>query len=147
VYAGRLYFDDDEQNQMFQLFGLSAEQKLEVEDDVLEHEYTQDEFTGHISQGRKRVSPLQDRVLPLTSRPLMFMQGWLVVCRKGQDVSQTPMGYLCRGRKMEMDVAGLSDVVNDDLEEHEMENGAEAEKDPWSSLIEGFKGISITEVA
>jgi len=77
----------------------------------------------------------------------MFMQEWLAVCRKGQDVSHTPMGYLCRGRKLEMDIAGLSDVVTENLEEHEVDKGPDAEKDPLSSLIEGFKGISITEVA
>ena len=33
-----------------------------------------------------------------TARPLTFMQDWLTERRKGQDITNTPMGYLCQGK-------------------------------------------------
>ena len=33
-----------------------------------------------------------------THRPLSFLREWLSVCRKGQDILQTPMGYMCQKR-------------------------------------------------
>jgi hypothetical protein len=30
--------------------------------------------------------------------PLDFLLEWLTVCRKGQDIMHTPMGYICQGR-------------------------------------------------
>ena len=33
-------------------------------------------------------------------RPLMFLQEWLALRRKGQDFSHTPMGHLCQGKPL-----------------------------------------------
>ena len=32
--------------------------------------------------------------------PTKFLQEWLTLCRKGQDVTHTPMGYICQGRPL-----------------------------------------------
>lgn len=36
----------------------------------------------------------------LCKKPLVFLREWLAVRRKGQDFSRTPMGYVCRSRKL-----------------------------------------------
>lgn len=35
-----------------------------------------------------------------THNPLAFLLEWLTVCRKGQDIMHTPMGYICQGRPL-----------------------------------------------
>lgn len=35
-----------------------------------------------------------------TNNPLAFLLDWLTVCRKGQDIMHTPMGYICQGRPL-----------------------------------------------
>jgi hypothetical protein len=32
--------------------------------------------------------------------PVDFLLEWLTVCRKGQDIMHTPMGYICQGRPL-----------------------------------------------
>ena len=42
-----------------------------------------------------------DTFLPFNSfaeKPLQFMQEWLAIRRRGQDISHTPMGYICQGK-------------------------------------------------
>jgi hypothetical protein len=35
-----------------------------------------------------------------TKNPVNFLLEWLTLCRKGQDIMHTPMGYLCQGRPL-----------------------------------------------
>jgi hypothetical protein len=35
-----------------------------------------------------------------TKNPVDFLLEWLMVCRKGQDIMHTPMGYICQGRPL-----------------------------------------------
>ncbi|MCJ1402282.1 hypothetical protein MMC11_005502 [Xylographa trunciseda] len=35
-----------------------------------------------------------------TKNPVDFLLEWLTVCRKGQDIMHTPMGYICQGRPL-----------------------------------------------
>ncbi|KAH8590942.1 hypothetical protein B0O99DRAFT_690999 [Bisporella sp. PMI_857] len=35
-----------------------------------------------------------------TKDPVDFLLEWLTVCRKGQDIMHTPMGYICQGRPL-----------------------------------------------
>jgi hypothetical protein len=36
-------------------------------------------------------------------KPREFVAEWLGVCRKGQDISRTPMGYLLQGRRLRLE--------------------------------------------
>jgi hypothetical protein len=31
-----------------------------------------------------------------TTDPINFLLDWLTLCRKGQDIMRTPMGYICQ---------------------------------------------------
>lgn len=57
------------------------------------------------------------------------MQEWLALCRKGQDVSQTPMGFLCRGRKLDADVNSLLELAENDQSEERHTNEEKDEDD------------------
>jgi hypothetical protein len=35
-----------------------------------------------------------------TKNPVNFLLEWLTLCRKGQDIMHTPMGYVCQGRPL-----------------------------------------------
>ena len=35
-----------------------------------------------------------------TMNPVDFLLEWLTLCRKGQDIMHTPMGYVCQGRPL-----------------------------------------------
>jgi hypothetical protein len=35
-----------------------------------------------------------------TKNPISFLLEWLTLCRKGQDIMHTPMGYICQGRSL-----------------------------------------------
>lgn len=41
-----------------------------------------------------------EAVVRLGNKALDFVAEWLVHCRRGQDILQTPMGYLCQGRPL-----------------------------------------------
>jgi len=102
---------------------------------------------GSVSQLRKRVQPEEKPLLPFTSHPLIFMQEWLAICRKGQDVSQTPMGFLCRGRKLDTDITDCLELVDNDqsagldvVADREKEEDADSEHD---MLEEEFDDLSL----
>ena len=67
-------------------------------------------------------------LLPFSPHPLLFMQELLTLRRKGQDISQSPMGFLCRGRKLELggeaDVPVVSSTSEDEIGT-DLETGAE----------------------
>jgi hypothetical protein len=41
-----------------------------------------------------------EHVGTFTKNPINFLLEWLTLCRKGQDIMRTPMGYLCQGRPL-----------------------------------------------
>jgi len=56
------------------------------------------------------------------------MQELLTLRRKGQDISQSPMGFLCRGRKLELGGEGEAPVVSSTSEDEvatDVETGTE----------------------
>ncbi|KAF3904517.1 hypothetical protein AA313_de0210125 [Arthrobotrys entomopaga] len=73
IFAGRLYFSFEHSNSLVKYVGL--ENKLQEEGEVGE-------------------SPL------FATRPLLFLQEWLTLKRKGQDFLHTPMGYLCQSKML-----------------------------------------------
>ena len=100
IYAGRLYFDLDSQcGAVYEFLGLAlpttatAALKIKSTDadpifDMASEEVKQDE----------------PKLEPFCSNPLLFIQEWLAIRRKGQDFSQTMMGEICRGRKLEREI-------------------------------------------
>ena len=41
-----------------------------------------------------------EHVSIFTNDPVNFLLEWLTLCRKGQDIMHTPMGYVCQGRPL-----------------------------------------------
>ena len=99
IFAGRLYFDFHEQSHaLYRFLGLpppaSPVQNTLTELDLWQELPFDDAPIGHREPG------------PFSPSPLLFMQEWLAIRRNGQDFSQTMMGELCRGRKLEAEGKG-----------------------------------------
>ena len=106
IFAGRLYFDFQEQSHaLYPSLGLpqpaSAVQNAPTELDLWQELPFDDAPKGHREPE------------PFSPSPLLFMQEWLAVRRKGQDFSQTMMGELCRGRRLEIEQEARSDTIQE----------------------------------
>lgn len=105
LFAGRLYFDfDDQYVAVCDAMGLSCP-------DVASNTSSRGQKTNNTTLGKQAQKA---RPEPFSPEPLLFMQEWLAIRRKGQDFSQTMMGKLCQGRRLERD-----DVVEQDVEVEE----------------------------
>ena len=88
LFSGRLYIGIDEYTAVLKY--------LEQDDQndtnrAMNYINTQEQGMLSRRQGKSTFS---------TSEPLNFLQDWLAVRRKGQDISYTPMGYVCQGRQI-----------------------------------------------
>jgi len=108
LFSGRLYFDFQEQSRvLYEALGLPppvpALIKLPTSLTELDlwHEFP------------FRESQVDRRQEPFSTAPLLFMQEWLAIRRKGQDFSQTMMGELCRGRRLEAERFGNADKLKE----------------------------------
>ena len=91
IFAGRTYFDYD--NQYFavcEALGLPVPESRSAD---LDREMP-------FSKGDATLEPF-------SPSPLLFMQEWIAVRRKGQDFSQTMMGEVCRGRRLDTSEDGV----------------------------------------
>ena len=65
------------------------------------HDDTVDEFEAKNSVVEQSVSQPQPRSTAFCAKPLVFLQEWLAIRRKGQDFAHTPMGYVCQGKRLD----------------------------------------------
>ena len=117
IFAGRTYFDYDEQYfPVCEALGLPVPESRSADLD------------------REMPFPKGDALRePFSPFPLLFMQEWIAVRCKGQDFSQTMMGEICHGRRLDrVDVDGVLGEVEVDGEGEEgdepFENGEEEEE-------------------
>lgn len=88
IFAGRTYFDYDSQHSaMCEALGLPQPAPRTTDIDREMPFSADDDAHG----------PME----PFSPSPLLFMQEWLAVRRKGQDFSQTMMGEICQGRRLD----------------------------------------------
>ena len=115
IFAGRTYFDYDKQYPaVCEALGLPIPPPRTAD---LDREMP---FGDEGEWARQPFSPF----------PLLFMQEWLAVRRKGQDFSQTMMGEICRGRKLDKpDAKELEDADGPAEELLEVEEEAIEEQD------------------
>ena len=68
---------------------------------------------------------------PFSPNPLPFMQDWLAVRRKGQDFSQTMMGEICQGRRVDKEAESeeMVDEAEDEVDEEVEAAGQDVEVD------------------
>ena len=76
IFAGRLYINFPERAPLTKYLQLADKTSTESPQSSIEH------------------------VGISTKNPVDFLVEWLTVCRKGQDIMHTPMGYICQGRPL-----------------------------------------------
>ena len=102
IFAGRLYFDYKTQSRaVYRALGLPPPPASSaVEEDLPVEELTEMDLWLELPFGD--APPREDvEEGPFCRDPLLFMQEWLAVRRKGQDFSQSMVGQLVRGRRLE----------------------------------------------
>ena len=120
IFAGRLYFYFSEVDTL--------------------REYLQ--LTDNTGTGARQ--SITKRVGGFTKNPIDFLWEWLTLCRKGQDITHTPMGYICQRRPLHKShpffiaqSADTVDVVAPSVEGTINENAEESEdgdtdEDQWT---------------
>jgi hypothetical protein len=76
IFAGRLYIDFAERAPLMKYLQLAGKTDTEA------------------------AQSDNERVGLFTDNPVNFLLEWLTLCRKGQDIIHTPMGYVCQGRPL-----------------------------------------------
>ncbi|KAG0648167.1 hypothetical protein D0Z07_5692 [Hyphodiscus hymeniophilus] len=99
IFAGRLYFEFSEYLLLCEYLGLgendTKSENVEVEDFGLDG-------VGEIDEEAEVMEEpsTENNSKVFCKKPLMFLQEFLALRRKGQDFSHTPMGYLCQGKPL-----------------------------------------------
>lgn len=117
IFAGRLYFDFHNQARaVYQSLGLAPPPPASIdgndpsdkpsETDLWHDLPFNDDYDNDDDDDSRDDTQAKDECPPFCRDPLLFMQEWLAVRRKGQDFSQSMVGQLVRGRRLE--------VVSDD---------------------------------
>ena len=118
IFAGRLYFDfKDQSHAVYQALGLpppasgDGDLSTELTEMDLWHELPFGDLQEETKDG------------PFCENPLLFMQEWLAIRRKGQDFSQSMVGQLIRGGRLEeMDLKEDDVDVGEDVGKDEVED-------------------------
>ncbi|KLU86308.1 hypothetical protein MAPG_05323 [Magnaporthiopsis poae ATCC 64411] len=116
VFAGRLYFEWDEYPVLCQLIGLdpssNPQEHWEDDGDVDEEKgaiATQVDDDGtmaadfDLDQERNRGDTLwwnRSAAAAIATKPLVFLQDWLALRRRGQDFVHTPMGHVTQSKPL-----------------------------------------------
>lgn len=86
IFSGRLYFDFEKEHSLLQLYfgdeSAAVSESLSIPGDNVSSE----------SHGRKFAQMMEN--------PVDFLYDWLALRRKIQDITHTPMGYLCQGKPL-----------------------------------------------
>lgn len=94
IFAGRLYFEYEEYDDLCQYLGSQEASKKP------ERNSEGTLSTVELSTTEEVAAPRALTGQSFTSKPLTFLQQWLSLKRKGQDFVHTPMGYVCQGKSL-----------------------------------------------
>lgn len=123
IFAGRLYFDfKDQARAVYQSLGLPPPPPASINDNDPFNKPSETDLWHELpfddgDDSREDVH-VKGEDPSFCRDPLLFMQEWLAVRRKGQDFSQSMVGQLVRGRRLE--------EVNDEgrgVEDRDVERG------------------------
>ncbi|RYP67972.1 hypothetical protein DL769_005619 [Monosporascus sp. CRB-8-3] len=115
-FAGRLYFEWSEYGSICRMLGIDESAPMLNEADTTEGE-TSDQLTDFETKASAEATtiPMTDgqgdskdtkssrpksQYTGLTPKPFTFTQEYLAVRRRGQEISHTPMGFLCMGKPL-----------------------------------------------
>jgi len=119
IFAGRLYFDFDEYDDLRKYLGLKPLGGQEEEEPLSPTEArTDDEQMDHALS-----SPQQQQKI-FTAKPLQFLQDWLAARRRGQDFTHTPMGHVCQDKPLDASHAFFAKLEQKQQESGSMAAGA-----------------------
>lgn len=119
IFAGRLYFDYDSQcNAVYEILGLTPP----IPATALAIELTEMDLWRELPF--EETAKEDTRQEAFSPHALVFMQEWLAIRRKGQDFSQTMMGEVCRGRKLEREETVKTKEIAVIAEESAMQEAA-----------------------
>lgn len=124
IFSGRLYFRFEEYETLCGYLGLKWQSQAAtfVKDGPARELLVDDEDGDKIDHSP---TDQKNRQYPFTNRPLLFMQEWLTIRRKGQDFALTPMGYICQGKRLAEDGSFL--IENTAGEEVEDPKGSDSD--------------------
>ena len=121
LFAGRLYFEWDEYDDLRKYLGIS----LDSDEKVAE-------------------SPIKSQ--KFTTKPMELLQDWLAVRRRGQDFAHTPMGYVCQDKPLTADHPFFKQSEpRDQTLMHAATNSSTAHATTSVSLYDGTSTVDQTE--
>jgi hypothetical protein len=100
IFAGRLYFEYDEYEDLCQFLGLDKTSRIKDKGEDSEPTDGQSSEEGEDSVDERAVPLAEGQKQSFTARPLTFLQEWLTIRRKGQDFAHTPMGHVCQAKSL-----------------------------------------------
>jgi hypothetical protein len=89
IFAGRLYFEWDEYEEIMSYFGVQLPRE----------------------EGNERTQLASKDAF--ATKPLSFLHDWLAIRRKGQDFEHTPMGFITTGKPLSADHPFFSTIIED----------------------------------
>jgi hypothetical protein len=117
IFAGRLYFEFKEYADLRHYLCFRDEKddiKLpgEISNEIVSYNesYGLDGAADEEADEEETLDTTPRYAQSFTAQPLTFLQKWLAVKRKGQDFTQTPMGYVCQGKPLTADHAFFSET-------------------------------------
>ena len=118
-FAGRLYFEYEEYNDLRAYLGLQdCYQGPEMEDTWSPTEARPIEDIAAISLDDPSSLTYRPRPKTFTTKPLQFLQDWLALRRRGQDFTHTPMGYVCQDKPLNANHAFFAKVEKEEVLGH-----------------------------
>ncbi|RYP73457.1 hypothetical protein DL771_003629 [Monosporascus sp. 5C6A] len=115
-FAGRLYFEWSEYGSICRMLGIDESAPMLNESDTTEGdisdqptdfaaESSAEATTISMTKGQgdskdTKISRHKSQHTGLTAKPFTFTQEYLAVRRRGQEISHTPMGFLCMGKPL-----------------------------------------------
>ena len=107
ILAGRLYFEFDEYRDMRKYLDCGEDSAKIVDEPIDDAMPSTNKLHEHNAEARDSLNEEEERetsdrrqAQSFTAKPLMFLQEWLAMRRKGQEFTHTPMGYVCQGKPL-----------------------------------------------
>lgn len=105
LFAGRLYFEWNEYPHLAKYLATAGSDETPGDKDWTFVEAESDAGPCDSGESSKNDQPLVREQLtkPFVKTPLIFMQEWLAVRRRGQDFAHTPMGHVTQSKQLYAD--------------------------------------------
>ncbi|KAL9083912.1 MAG: hypothetical protein Q9165_008319 [Trypethelium subeluteriae] len=103
IFAGRLYFEESEYDGLCRYLGIQHGGNRDGTPSDMAVQGPDDREKEVRAAEEQHLSITQRERSSFTAKPLAFLRQWLAVRRKGQEFANTPMGYVCQGKRLTKD--------------------------------------------